>query len=451
MTRVEELREKLQALVSEADDIQSRGPDLSDEDVDRLERLSDEANQVAADLKVAEERQRRVVQYRDGLAAIRTAAAPVAERQRAATQLRGRYSYQSTGHLLAYDNPEEAHRVGMWLLAAMQRDPVALDFCRNDPSLSEQHEIMAALSTTANPAGGVLVPTEMLNRLIRLVEMYGVFRRQAFRHPMSTDHTVIPRRSGGVTAYAVSDNDSITESDPTFNQVELTAKKWATLTRISSELFEDSVISLADLMTTEIAHAFALKEDQSAFIGDGTSTYHGVQGLFTKIDTAAHTASVFTAATGNTSFGTLDLVDFEAVVGQLPQYAVEAGNARWYVSRAGWANSMQRLMATAGGNSISDIAGGTPLEFLGYPVSIVQVANSTLTAQTDTILLALGDLRMAATIGTRRNMRIVADSSRYLEFDQVAIVGTMRSAINVHDLGDTSDAGPIVALKTPSS
>jgi hypothetical protein len=40
---------------------------------------------------------------------------------------------------------------------------------------------------------------------------------------------------------------------------------------------------------------------------------------------------------------------------------------------------------------------------------------------------------------------------RYFEFDQTGIRGTQRYDIVVHDLGDGTNAGPIVALKTPAS
>jgi hypothetical protein len=43
------------------------------------------------------------------------------------------------------------------------------------------------------------------------------------------------------------------------------------------------VINMGDDLAGEIAYAFALKEDQCGFIGDGTSTYGGMQGVCTKI------------------------------------------------------------------------------------------------------------------------------------------------------------------------
>ena len=91
-----------------------------------------------------------------------------------------------------------------------------------------------------NSAGGYLVPEEMSSDIIDLREEYGVFRQHTRVHQMASDHTVIPRRSGGLTAYAVGESDSITESEKSWDQVALTAKKWATLTRYTSEVDEDA-------------------------------------------------------------------------------------------------------------------------------------------------------------------------------------------------------------------
>ena len=78
--------------------------------------------------------------------------------------------------------------------------------------------------------------------------------------------------------------------------------------------------------------------------------------------------------------------------------------------------------------------------------------NSTTTAQVSTDGLAyLGDLRLAATMGTRRGIEIAVDPSRYFEFDQLAIRGTQRFDLNVHEKGTASVAGPVIMLSTPSS
>jgi HK97 family phage major capsid protein len=335
---------------------------------------------------------------------------------------------------------ERAYTAGQWMMAVIGNNEQAQRWC-------EARGIETrALSTTTNSLGGYLVPEEMETAIIDLRETYGVARQSAFVRAMASDSMVIPRRAGGVTAYFVNENGEITASDKNWDAVTLTARKLAAMCRMSKEVTEDSIVNLADDLAGEIAYAFAKKEDECLFLGDGSSTYGGIVGL----KSAVAAGSKVTAATGNTAFSTLDLEDFEQMVGKLPEYAV--AGARWYISRQGWANSMLRLAEAAGGNTVSQIAQGAPLQFLGFPVTIAQVMNSTLAAQTSTDGLAyLGNLQLAVSMGTRRGVSIEVDASRYFEFDQFAIKGTQRFDINVHEKGTASEAGPVIMLSTPAS
>ena len=307
------------------------------------------------------------------------------------------------------------------------------------------------MSSTSNADGGALIFDEYRNTIIDLVQEYGVFRRYAEIAPMASDTVSWPRVTGGATGYFPAENSSTTESSPTFDYVSLTAREAAVLTAVPKTLAEDAVINLADLVTRKIAQAFAEKEDRCGFLGDGTSTYAGIYGVFPKIDDGNHTASLVEAASGNTAFSTLDLTDFEAVVGALPEYP--GMRPAWFISKAGWAAAMMRLADSAGGNTTQNIVNGVPqASFMGYPVVWSQVCNSTLTAQTETVLCVFGDLSMAATFGDRRVATMSSDSGgTYFAKRQVAIQGTERFDISVHDLGDTSNAGPLVGLKTPAS
>jgi HK97 family phage major capsid protein len=339
------------------------------------------------------------------------------------------------------DAEREAYLSGQWLLANIWGHDGATAWCREHGI-----HVRGAMAGSEGNLGGHLIPEEFERSIIRLVEDYGVFRRFARVIPMGSDTWTGPRRIGGVTVYFPGENGSITESDPTVDQITLTARKMAALVKYSTEISEDAVIDIADFIATEIAYGFAVKEDACGFLGTGTSTYGGVSGLIT--ETGA--GSTVTAASGNTAFSTLDLTDFESMVGKLPRYP--GIRPRWFISQAGWAASMMRLQDAAGGNSSQDLGSGPGMTFLGFPVVIVQSMNSTLTAQTSTDgLCYFGDLALAASFGMRRGIRINVSEDRYFEYDQIGIKGTERFDINVHDAGDASNAGAIVMLATPGS
>lgn len=320
--------------------------------------------------------------------------------------------------------------------------------------LASNGVISKAQYENANAAGGALVPDEFAADLIRLVEEYGVARSEANVVSMSRETLAFPRRTGGLTASWIGEASSdsataITKSDVDFANVNLVAKKLATLTLVSSELMEDAAVSIGDIIAREIAQAFAEAEDDACFNGDGTSTYGGVQGVLSFAGTVGTGASTVEAASGNTAFSTLDLLDFHKVTGALPRYA--QANAKWYVSSVGFAEAMERLAHAQGGVTRVETEQGSQLQFLGYPVVITQKLNSTSAAQTSTKILAFGDLRQGVLFGDRRAPEVRTSEDRYFDVDQVAVRGIERIDMACHDFDSTSTAGPMIVLGTPSS
>jgi HK97 family phage major capsid protein len=255
----------------------------------------------------------------------------------------------------------------------------------------------------------------------------------------------------------VGENTAITESTKSWDRVSLTAKKLAVLTKISSELNEDSVIDLGNDLAQEISYAFAEKEDQCGFNGDGTSTYGGIVGVraaFLNLSATRANIAGLVVGTGN-AYSELTLADFEAVVGRLPQYA-DTPNARWFCHRSFYWNVMIKLMLASGGVTEAEVSRqGRMVPFLGYPVVFSQIMPSV--EANDQVCAVFGDLAKAADFGDRRQTTLA--TSEHLNFaeDEIAIRGTERFDINVHDVGNADGTaanrvpGPIVALATAAS
>ena len=342
------------------------------------------------------------------------------------------------GKLRAYlgkDAERDAYRVGMWLKASVFGNAEAQTWCKENGLM-----LVRAQSEGVNSAGGFLVPEEMANSIINLKETYGVFRANTRVIPMGRDTLNWPRRTAGLTAYFVNEGVAPTESQNAWDSVNLTAKKLATLTRFSTEIAEDAVISIADWITQEIAYAFASKEDDCGFNGDGTSTYGGIVGL--TATSKVGSAGVFTA-TGHATFDVITATDLESMRALLPFYALP--NAKIYCSQYAFALCFERLVAAAGGNSIATLDGQVVYRYLGTPIVISQKLPST--TPTGKIGILFGDLNLSSAMGERRGVTIRRSDDRYFDSDQVGILGTERFDINNHDVGDSTNAGPIVALK----
>jgi HK97 family phage major capsid protein len=337
---------------------------------------------------------------------------------------------------------DDAYAVGMWMKAALFRHEGAAEWCKENGI-----SITRALSEGVDSSGGFLVPEQMMASIIVLREQYGVFRQEATIVPMGRDTVNWPRRTGGLTAYFVGENTSVTESAAAWDNVNLTAKKLGVLTRFSTELDEDAVISIADWLVNEIAYAFSSKEDDCGFNGDGTSLYGGIRGLATWALDPSTTAGKYTAASGHNTYATLDATDITGLIGLLPRYAL--GNAKFYISQMGFASTFERIIATAGGNTIATLDGEIVYRYLGFPIVVSQKLPLIATTLTGKMMMAFGDLRLAAALGERRQVTVRRSDERYFDQDQIGLLGTERVDVNVHDCGTTTAAGPIVFLVAP--
>lgn len=301
-----------------------------------------------------------------------------------------------------------------------------------------------AHSELNNSLGGFFVPDELDQAIIDLRAEYGKFRANTRVLNMNRDVLQINRRAGGMTAVAVGEGGTFTESDNTFDQVKLTANKFGVLTKVSSELLEDAVINLGDYVAGEIAYAFANKEDECGFNGDGTSTFAGIQGL----KNAVGSAGTKTQGTG-TTIGAMVLADFAGTVGLAPEYVFSRTSPKWYMSTQFYHTVVLDLLSDAGGNTNLTLANGVAVPSLfGYEVVLVDVMPKA--TATDTIFAYFGALDLSSTMGDRRPTEVATSTDFAFNQDQTAIRGTTRFDIVNHDCGDSSNAGAIVALKTGS-
>jgi HK97 family phage major capsid protein len=353
------------------------------------------------------------------------------------------------------EKAEKAYRFGSFMLATVLRKHGAFDrsaqFCKENGMIGG--ELLRALSEGVNSKGGYLVPEEFGNDLIDLRLKYGVFRRNAHVVQMSSDTRTDPRRLTGLTVNFVNESQIIPESDMTWDRVSLVAKKLAAYAVFSSELDEDAVIDIGNQLAEEIAYAFAKKEDECGFIGDGSSTYGGIVGLMPtlrNLDGTIGNVAGIKIGTGNT-YAELILDDFTGTMGLMPDYVDTSGdNAKWYVNKFVYFNTMARLMLAGGGVTASEIEDRRQQRFLGYPVEFVNVLNKT--EGNSAFVGFFGDLKKAATMGVRRDTTISESEHVRFQYDDIVIKGTERFDINVHSVGDNAgQPGPIAALYMKAS
>lgn len=471
MKDIQELKEQRSHLLLSANDIANKAKSenrlltaeeskTTDQLIADADRISDEINQIVANQKQQEKIAAAVENLSQPGRRQTAPSEPSSEPRNSQPQLpMARY-----GRLKAFrgDNAERnAYEAGCFIVAKLfpTEHPVKAKAHRWCAENGTYVAIQNALSTGVPASGGALVPDAMSQTIIDLREQYGILRQWAEVMPMSSDHQIIPRRSGSVSPSWTAEGVAITASDPSFNNVTMTAKKLAALTRISTELSEDAIIAIGDWVTMDIAQQFAYEEDRVGFNGTGASTDGGIRGLMDKVTDSAYSASYKDVATSShNTFAELDATDLVTLMAACPQYA--RNGAAWFCSQVCADLVFGRLKAAGGGNTLETLAmaGITALgqrgvvgSYLGYPIVASQVLPSSTGALTSVPMLAFGNLSKAILIGERRAISFATDSSIYFAEDQVAVKATARMDVNVHSLGDTSTAGPVVVLKGGSS
>ena len=110
--------------------------------------------------------------------------------------------------------------------------------------------------------GGAIVPDEYMAELIELLRAQAVVRQLgATTVNMASGSMTIPKQTGASTAQYIGENTNIPASQPTFGQIQLSAKKLAALVPISNDLLRDSSPSADQIVRDDLVAVMALRED----------------------------------------------------------------------------------------------------------------------------------------------------------------------------------------------
>lgn len=295
----------------------------------------------------------------------------------------------------------------------------------------------AALLESSDAAGGYLVPEEVNRGIMRVAASNGYVIRDAGKFPMGSDTLHVPRYAGSDLegAYYTNDDTVGSETSITFGDVQLDAKTWYTIFRVSNPLLADANADVADFLIALVAEGLANKADKEGFAGDGTT--------FTGILEDANVTTHATSTTAQSSFGLDDVYD---MIAALP--ASLHNKAAWYMSPTMWAH-LKSLEDTAGNpilghnnsalSAAYKIDGIKPAGVLGeYPVYLSSHFPAySASASADTAFLAFANLEKALFFGERQGLSIAKSDSatvggkNVFAANQTAIRATHRHAIAV--------------------
>lgn len=344
--------------------------------------------------------------------------------------------------LKAFKDPKEALACGYWLRAMVANSRGRRDEHAEAVVAKRGWDIRATQTEGSGTAGGYLVPDPLEAAFIEYRNQAGIMRGLADIHVMTADTLNVPKLTSGHSVKYPGEAGAITASDEAWGQVSFSAVKRAILSYVSMELADDAIINIMDQAVSRMAYEFAYQEDNEALNGDGTSTYGGETGILSAIGSAG----VSQAATGHNLWSEIDAADISAWFAKLPskhsngQKAIVCSQAFYYAV-------LHRLMVSAGGNDFASLRGAAGgMEFYGTPV---YMTDRMPTSEANATVCALyGNFAEAIALGNRSGLEFAVSDQYAFNQGLLAIRGVTRYDWNAHNVGDSSNAGAVVALKT---
>ena len=288
--------------------------------------------------------------------------------------------------------------------------------------------------------GGYLVPQVLASEVIFLRDKFGVVRQNARVMGMSSDNLNVPKNTASTTAYWPAENTNITASQITFSNVQVLAKKLAILTQVSSELNEDSIVDVGAALAEDMAYVMAYNEDLACLLGDGTSTYGGITGVFKEIIDNAGSNYIATVGNASADWANTTLADLRKLPAAISEYADRPGECAFFMNRAFFQSVVCSDLDALNGNGFFDLtaAPGPNPTLFGYPVIYSQVMTSDSTPAVNTVLAMFGNLKTGSIMGSRRDLRIqVSDQVGFIS-DSLYFKATERFGFKFHDQGSAA-------------
>ena len=321
----------------------------------------------------------------------------------------------------------------------------------------------AGLYSTGTTDGGNWVPTLMSSQLHELIQLQLVIAPLFQRIVMPSPVYINPVMGADAIAYLMRENttDQGTKAKAsTFitNTMTLTAVKLAARILASTELLEDSIISIAPIMTAQMSKAIARAIDDAIVNGD-TGNLKGASGSY--YDSNAHGAldhrlawnglraiashySIAPNVPRLDGSGVIDISDLLELKASMGIYGARPSQGVWI---AGFRSLLQLMQAKESlGDSITsqsyfltpDKYSGAVLEsgemgrVFGSPVVLSEFCGEDLNASgaydgsTATKGFLLYVNRECFALGERRAISVNRSDDLYMETDQIMVMSTWR-------------------------
>lgn len=237
----------------------------------------------------------------------------------------------------------------------------------------------AALQEDTDSEGGYLTPTEERMEVLSYIREESVAMADTTHIRMTSDSMTLPRELTKVTMAFTDEESEATETEPTFDQVTLTAKRLDAYSVTSNELIDDAGNpgGIAGLLLSQFIEAYGQKIDSAVFQGTGNPV--------SSVLSAGGAGYSQVLGSGSAAFSSISEADLRKIVGKIPTRRLS--NAKWYMHRT---VLYDNVFGIKDGNDrnifLESNVAGVPGMLMGYPTRLPEEIVSTSAASTGFIL-----------------------------------------------------------------
>lgn len=243
---------------------------------------------------------------------------------------------------------------------------------------SQVTNIRASQQVNPNTAGGFLVPTVILNEIIKPIND-PIFMRQICRVQTIRGNVGVPRQTNRATANWQGETETASLTSVTTGLRDFKPHRVTVKTSNSRLLIEQSVIDVEQWLAEELDYSVRLKEEEAGMVGDGVGKWLGI---FTASNDGIGTArDVATAATGTIAADDIlnTMMNVKATVRNRASWV---GSRQFVLAVMKLKDSANQYIFTESAGIGNVLAVGTPMTLKGRPLYESESAPTTLAAGT---------------------------------------------------------------------
>jgi HK97 family phage major capsid protein len=261
----------------------------------------------------------------------------------------------------------KANEFCKWMIAVTKALKGDLD------ARAELKEIYAKAQMQEDTAaeGGYLVPQEYEWDMVQLARAASFALNECSVINMTRDIINLPSEATLVSVAWTAEESAATETEPTFGQVQLNARRLDGFGKVTNELLQDSAIDIVSILAEQFSYAIGQELDNQVLNGTGTPC-----------------SGVLTSAVGtDVKFASTQTNFSEVTATYLSQliYSLNSGylaGARFIINRLGL-HYVRTLKDSQNRPIFADIGGGTiPPTIYGFPYFMSEKITNTTAAET---------------------------------------------------------------------